>query len=418
MKRFVSILLLILSVQCAVGIFAQGKGGVGSDAKAADKLRKAEVKKQLADAKLNLKQNKNLDKTETVMMNLLADSVNVRDKRLHATLLESLRKQYNQGNEKLYLHQNYDTTQLFLIARRIFEATQRFDSIEALPNEKGKVEFSYRKENAQLLSQLYGNLYTGGVFLLNHRKYKEAVQHVDTYLMAPEWPVMEGTLKVDSLHRQHASYIMLVAGYRCEDFKSALKYEADALKYRPRLETTLQYLSEIYHEKKDSDRYEKLLVQGVDSFPRSRYFFSRLVDLYCSHNDFNSALGVTSKVLAADTTDFSAKVVKQTLLLNLARYDECIALGDKLIAQNDSVSDIYYNNALAYYNQTMGLDKGPSNKRKEREKKLQCLYRKCRPYMEKFRELQPNERAKWRPVLYNVYLNLNMGKEFSEINGI
>ena len=94
MKRFVSILLLILSVQCAVGIFAQGNGGVGSDAKAADKLRKAEVKKQLADAKLNLKQNKNLDKTETVMMNLLADSVNVRDKRLHATLLESLRKQY------------------------------------------------------------------------------------------------------------------------------------------------------------------------------------------------------------------------------------------------------------------------------------------------------------------------------------
>jgi hypothetical protein len=55
MKRFVSILLLILSVQCVVGIFAQGDGGVGGDAKAADKLRKAEVKKQLADAKLNLK---------------------------------------------------------------------------------------------------------------------------------------------------------------------------------------------------------------------------------------------------------------------------------------------------------------------------------------------------------------------------
>lgn len=418
MKRVVSILILILSVQCAVGIFAQDKAIAPNDAKAVDRLRKAEVKKQLNDAKNNLRQNKNLDKTETVMRNLLADSVNIRDKRLHATLLESLRRQYNQGNEKLYLHQNYDTTQLFLIARRIFEATERFDSIEALPNEKGKVEFSYRKENAQLLSQLYGNLYTGGVFLLNHRKYKEAVQHADTYLMAPEWPVMEGSLKVDSMHRRHAAYIMLVAGYRSEDFKSALKYEADAMKYRPRLETTLQYLAEIYNEKRDSARCEQLLMQGVDSFPRNRYFFSRLVDFYCSRNDFNSALGVTTKVLAADTTDFQAKVVKQTLLLNLARYDECVALGDKLIAQNDSVSDVYYNNALAYYNQTMGLDKGPSNKRKEREKKLQCLFRKCRPYMERFRALEPKERAKWRPVLYNVYLNLNMGKEFSEINGI
>ena len=95
MKRFLSILLLILSVQCAVGIFAQGDGDVSADAKAADKLRKAEVKKQLNDAKINLKQNRNLDKTEAAMRKLLADSFNIRDKRLHATLIEALRKQYN-----------------------------------------------------------------------------------------------------------------------------------------------------------------------------------------------------------------------------------------------------------------------------------------------------------------------------------
>ena len=395
MKRFLSILLLILSVQCTIGIFAQGNGDVSGDAKAADKLRKAEVKKQLNDAKVNLKQNKNLDKTEAVMRNLLADSFNIRDKRLHATLIEALRKQYNQGNEKLYLHQPYDTTQLFLIARKIFEAAERLDSIEALPNEKGKVEYSYREDNVQLMAQLYGNLYTGGVFLLNHRKYNEAVQCVNTYLVAPEWTMMKGALKVDSLHRWHASYVMLAA----------------------RLETSLQYLAEIYHAKNDSVHYEQYLSLGVDSFPRDRYFYSRLVDLYCNRNDYESALGVTTKVLAADTTDYSTKVIRQTLLLNLARYDECVALGDKLIAENNSVSEVYYNNALAYYNQTMGLEKGPANKRKEREKKLHDLYKKCRPYMEKFRELEPNERAKWRPVLYNVYLNLNMGKEFSEING-
>ena len=337
MKRFLSILLLILSVQCTVGIFAQGNGDVSGDAKAADKLRKAEVKKQLNDAKVNLKQNKNLDKTEAVMRNLLADSFNIRDKRLHATLIEALRKQYNQGNEKLYLHQPYDTTQLFLIARKIFEAAERLDSIEALPNEKGKVEYSYREDNVQLMAQLYGNLYTGGVFLLNHRKYNEAVQCVNTYLVAPEWTMMKGALKVDSLHRWHASYVMLAAGYRNEDFQSALKYEEDALKYRPRLETSLQYLAEIYHAKNDSVHYEQYLSLGVDSFPRDRYFYSRLVDLYCNRNDYESALGVTTKVLAADTTDYSTKVIRQTLLLNLARYDECVALGDKLIAEKDSV---------------------------------------------------------------------------------
>ena len=414
-------MLLILFVQCTIRVVAQDKESVvqkqSVDAKTADKLRRDEVKKQLGDAKINLKQNKNLDKTEGAMRKLLTDSVNMRDKRLHATLIEALRKQYNQGNEKLYLHQAYDTTKLFLIARKIFEAAERLDSIEALPNEKGRVEYSYREDNVQLMAQLYGNLYTGGVFLLNHRNYNEAVQCVNTYLMAPEWTMMKGALKIDSLHRWHASYVMLAAGYRSEDFKSALKYEEDALKYRPRLETSLQYLAEIYHAKNDSVHYERYLSLGVDSFPRDRYFYSRLVDLYCNRYDYESALGVTTKVLAADTTDFSTKVVRQTLLLNLARYDECVALGDKLIAEKNSVSEVYYNNALAYYNQTMGLEKGPANKRKEREKKLHDLYKKCRPYMEKFRELEPKERAKWRPVLYNVYLNLNMGKEFSEING-
>ena len=180
MKRIVSILLLVFSVQCALGVFAQNNAAVAQtvDAKAADRLRKAEVKKQLGDAKVNLKQNKNLDKTEAAMRKLLLDSVNMRDKRLHATLIEALRMQYNQGNEKLYLHQAYDTTQLFLIARKIFEAAVQFDSIEALPNEKGRVEYSYRRDNAQLLSQLYGNLYTGSVYLLNHRMYQDAVKCV------------------------------------------------------------------------------------------------------------------------------------------------------------------------------------------------------------------------------------------------
>ena len=48
-------------------------------------------------------------------------------------------------------------------------------------------------------------------------------------------------------------------------------------------------------------------------------------------------------------------------------------------------------------------------------KKANALYRKCRPYMEKYRALAPDQKDKWRPVLYTIYLNLNLGKEFSEI---
>ena len=44
------------------------------------------------------------------------------------------------------------------------------------------------------------------------------------------------------------------------------------------------------------------------------------------------------------------------------------------------------------------------------------LYRKSLPYMETFRKMAPEQQTKWVPALYAIYLNLNMGREFEEID--
>jgi hypothetical protein len=36
--------------------------------------------------------------------------------------------------------------------------------------------------------------------------------------------------------------------------------------------------------------------------------------------------------------------------------------------------------------------------------------------MEKYRELAPDESQRWAPALYRIYLNLNKGKQFEEID--
>ena len=36
--------------------------------------------------------------------------------------------------------------------------------------------------------------------------------------------------------------------------------------------------------------------------------------------------------------------------------------------------------------------------------------------MEKYSKLAPNDKDKWAPGLYRIYLNLNMGKQFDEID--
>jgi tetratricopeptide (TPR) repeat protein len=98
------------------------------------------------------------------------------------------------------------------------------------------------------------------------------------------------------------------------------------------------------------------------------------------------------------------------VLFNMNRYDESIALCDTMISCNDSLPDPYYLAGTAYVNKALRLH--PLREKKQ----VKNLYQKARPYMERYRELAPDQKQKWAPVLYRVYLNLNMGRQFDEID--
>jgi len=38
--------------------------------------------------------------------------------------------------------------------------------------------------------------------------------------------------------------------------------------------------------------------------------------------------------------------------------------------------------------------------------------------MERYRKAEPSQSAKWAPALYKIYLNLNLGRQFDEIDAI
>ena len=109
-------------------------------------------KKVIAQAQTFVKSGKELAKAEKMMSDLLTDSANRSNVKIWVTLQEAVRKQYEQGNEKLYLKQKYDTAALFSTARKLFLICEAFDSIEAMPDKKGKVIFKHRENNAEWLT--------------------------------------------------------------------------------------------------------------------------------------------------------------------------------------------------------------------------------------------------------------------------
>jgi len=371
-------------------------------------------KKEISQAKTIVKSGKNLAQAEQQMRKLLKDSVNQKNIKVWVILTEAVRGQYLAGNERMYLRQQQDTAALFKLALKMFGDYQSLDSVDALPDKKGRVHLKYRNSNSAFLNIYRPNLYNGGVYFLRKQNYKEAFSMLDAFLDCQRQPLFENYhYERDTLNRTAAFWTVL-CGYQTGDHEMALKYKDLALQDTLHLESCFQYLAEIYKQQGDKPNYEWALVKGFECNPSSSYFFPRLIDYYNTSNQTERAMTIVNEALQTNDSSELFLFAKSNLLLNQGDYDECIAICDTLISRNDTLADAYYNAGVAYVNKAFLLEKGKVDVKQRRE--IRQLYQKALPYMERYRALAPQEKDKWAAALYNIYLKLNMGKQFEEID--
>lgn len=371
-------------------------------------------KKEISQAQTIVKSGKNLAQAEQQMRKLLKDSINQKNIKVWVILTEAVRGQYLAGNERMYLRQQQDTAALFKLALKMFGDYQSLDSVDALPDKKGRVHLKYRNSNSAFLNIYRPNLYNGGVYFLRKQNYKEAFSMIDAFLDCQRQPLFENYhYERDTLNRTAAFWTVL-CGYQTGDHEMALKYKDLALQDTLHLESCFQYLAEIYKQQGDKPNYEWSLVKGFECNPSSSYFFPRLIDYYNTSNQTERAMTIVNDALQTNDSSELFLFAKSNLLLNQGDYDECIAICDTLITRNDTLADAYYNAGVAYVNKAFLLEKGKVDVKQRRE--IRKLYQKALPYMERYRALAPQEKDKWAAALYNIYLKLNMGKQFEEID--
>lgn len=373
-------------------------------------------KKEISQAREYIKKGTNIDKAEQSMRRLLNDSVNRKNLKIWVTLAEAVRKQYEQGNEKLYLKQKYDTAALFVSAKKMFTVMEQIDSIETARSKGGKVKIKYRDKNADYLHTYRPNLYNGGLFYIRKQQFAEAYDFMDAYINCADLPLFKqyNYLETDTMMPQ-AAYWAVYCGYKMKDPKATLHHTYLALKDTAHYVLMLQYLAETYKIEKDTARYMETLTEGFDKYPKFPFFFPRLIEYYSKMGEWDKALWITNRALAVDQQNVLFRYTKSSLLLNTGHYAECISICDSLISQDAQMVEPYLNAGLAYFNQALDLDKSTAVSAK-RQQKILSLYQKSLPYLEKYRQLAPDQKEKWALPLYTVYLNLNKGKEFDEID--
>ena len=375
-------------------------------------------KKEIQTAKDQVKAGKNLDQAAASMKKLLADSANRTNRKIWTIYFDAVRKQYEQGNEKLYLKQKYDTAQLFNYTRQLFEVAFQYDSVETAPDKKGRRDFEFRKGHSDYLAHIRSNLYNGGIWFLNKKKYPDAYKFFDCYIECASQPMFkQRNYGEKDKHLPTAAYYAVYSGYKMKAPKATLHHSYEALKDTVHYNYMLQYLAETYMLEKDTARYVASLKEGFKRVPTFPYFFPRLVEYYVVRNQLDSAMTVVNEALTVVPDSDVYLAAKSNLLLEQGKLQECIEVSKKVIEVNQKLGDPYYNAGICYFNLAVEQDKNSHNSRKVKEQ-VEENYKKALPYLVKYREMEPKEQGKWAFPLYTIYLNLNMGKEFDEIDKV
>ena len=368
-------------------------------------------KRQMAEAENYLRSGKNFDKAEQLMVKLLADSANQQNPRIYNLWLQAVEKQYGAINERMYKRQTVDTTKLFSLARRIFVIAERLDSVDMRPDKRGRVNPEYRKDNAERLMGYRPNLFFGGAHHLRKGDFPTAYDFFECYIDCARQPLFTAQRLDETDPRMgEAAYWATYCGYRMNDPLLTLRYSEMARRDTSKLEYTLQYITEAWNRLGDDTRYTELLWEGFAFFPQSNYFFPHLMDTYTRKGNYEQGLLVADEALKTDSLNDIYLLAKSTMLLNLGRYAQCLEYCDKLLAINPEMPDAWYNAGTACLNIALRMDS------RKHKKQIRKMYQKAQPYMETYRRLAPEAKDKWGPALYRIYFNLNLGKQFDEID--
>ncbi|MBQ8227121.1 MAG: hypothetical protein IJZ92_06780 [Bacteroidaceae bacterium] len=353
---------------------------------------------------------------------LETDSVHASDPKLYLFGIEAYQLMNDVENEKMYLKKNADTTAFFNSTLGIFEYALKCDSVERYLQQSIGKKPKYRKQNNSLVKQYVQNLKVAANYYYTRKNYANAVRYYDMILKTQSALTDEKTKEIftDDEVRQSA-FRHLYSNYIVENYKSVPLYKDLALQDTLQRCLIYEVLAKSAAQQQDTVKYMEYLYTGISKYPRHSFFFTNIADRYAHDGDYKRILALADTLLLADSTNIVLLEGKCVALINLKQYHKAIASAEKCLQSDSTLLSSYYYIGACYCN-LAGEVVLPTNINSTTYRKAYTerkdYYTKALPYLEHFRQQAPEQKKYWAPLLYKIYLNLNMGAKFEEIDRI
>ena len=417
MKKLIFVLIAALGMSCT------------SYAQMTEKeLKKAtkEAQKQVKEAKNEFERDDVQDKrgAKRLIDQAMKNSLNENYDQTWLVAADIYQHFYYQENTKSYT-QAYDTVGMYKLLTDWYRFAMIADSLQQIPNAKGKTSDEARKKHAGEIHRTMGDLIRGGIFYFNdHQDYNKAYEMFDAYFTVANHPMVKDIVEEDSnfiKNKPIFSYYPALAAYNLEKWENVLKYAEVATADEEVGETATEMLCDAYGNLQDTVSWLETLKKGLVKYPTAQYYYGKLLNYYNLKNDMTELENIVNEMVQIDPEKAYNYYVLGYIAQQNKDYDAAIKQYETAIEKDEALSDAYFNLGLCVMFQASDYMDSKSNldyrskAYKDAVKEQKNFYKKALPYFLKYRELEASATDKWAIPLQTIYYQLDMSKELNEI---
>lgn len=333
-------------------------------------------------------------------------------------------KFYNDENIKSY-NGAHDTVGMYNYLNDWFTFALKADSLQQIPNAKGKTSNEARKNLIPSVYRNLNSLINGGVFYFNHRgDFKTAYKFFDRYFTLAQSELFADDMAEDPTWQQYRfnfAYFPALAAYQTENWENALKYAIMAQNDEEYGEDATEFVCECYGNMGDSVKWLESLKAGLIKYPTKDYYYSKLLNYYNLKNDMSEMEAFVKEMIEVDPDKAYNYYVLGYIAQQAKDYDKAIEQYKIAIEKNDELADAYNNLGLCIMSQASDYMDTKANldyrstAYKNALKEQENYFKAALPYFVRLRELEPDSVSKWGVPLQTLYYMLKMSKELNEV---
>lgn len=310
--------------------------------------------------------------------------------------------------------------------------------IDVKPDEKGRVKSKFVKANHDRILAMLDFYNYAAVFANSMGDQQKSIEYFSKYLELPKAPVFSQH-ETDSIYAaSQQSYLataknIAILSYQAKNWDEALKYVEIALQDPTDTHDLYIIKMQSYLAKNDSASYLEAMKEAATN-SNEIIFMQNLLYHYVSKGDSVDAMRVADEMVQKRPDNKGAWYMKGCVDLNMtknyaaarASFQKALDLDPDFVEANTNMAYTYINEIVQRKQngefQFVGTSRTYTKKEEPIYKKELALvhdyYAHAKVYMEKVRELTPENPKEWAYVLQQIYTNLDEKDKLAEISAL